>query len=156
MFNPGLFYKWGFWYQKGHFHAKNPLFGSKIPNNPIYKKRAGFNISKLMILSILHVHELIFTIWSLCSIHKPKSSFQTPVHSQFKPCTEIQLNLKRQLQSSRFVCPLVNQFNVCWTLWYFFVNILAHFKYTMKIGHFFLMQTFCGIFFILFLYMFIL
>ena len=45
-------------------------------------------------------------------------------------------------KSSRFVCPLVNQFNICWTLWYFFFNILAHFKYTMKIGHFFLIHTF--------------
>ena len=82
--------------------------------------------------------------------------FKTKLLSGSQPCTEIQLNLKRHLQSSRFVCPLVNQFNICWTLWYFFFNILAHFKYTTKIDHFFLIHTFCGIFFMLFLYMFIL
>ena len=47
-----------------------------------------------------------------------------------------------QKKSSRFVCPLVNQFNICWILLYFFLNILPHFKYTMKIGHFFLIHTF--------------
>ena len=59
---------------------------------------------------------------------------------------EVQLNLKRHLQSSRSVCTLLNQFNVCWTLWYFYFNILALFKYTMKIDNFFQIKTFCGIF----------
>ena len=31
-------------------------------------------------------------------------------------CTEVQLNSKRHLQSSRSVCTLENQFNICWTL----------------------------------------
>ena len=44
-------------------------------------------------------------------------------------------------KSSRSVCPLENQFNICWILLYFFLNILALFKYTMKIGHFFLIHT---------------
>ena len=36
-------------------------------------------ISKLMIVSSLHVYELIFTTSSVSSFHKPKSTLETPV-----------------------------------------------------------------------------
>ena len=47
-------------------------------------------------------------------------------------------------KSSRSVCALLyslNRFNICWNLWNFFFNILAHFKYTVKNDHFFIIHT---------------
>ena len=41
----------------------------------------GFMISKLMILSSLHVYELIFTTSSLSSFCKPKSTLETAVNN---------------------------------------------------------------------------
>ena len=40
IFNPGLFYK-------GDFHAENSLFGSKIPNNPLCKKKPWIKYFKI-------------------------------------------------------------------------------------------------------------
>ena len=40
-------------------------------------------ILKLMILSSLHVYELIFTTSSLSSFRKPKSTLETPVEVIF-------------------------------------------------------------------------
>ena len=41
-------------------------------------------ILKLMILSSLHVYELIFTTSSLSSFRKPKSTLETPVLNKTK------------------------------------------------------------------------
>ena len=82
IFNPGLLYKGDFATKRGIFEPKISFLAAKSPI--LYKKSPGLNISKLMILSILHVHELIFTIWNLCSTQQPKSSLETPVEYLFK------------------------------------------------------------------------
>ena len=52
------------------------------------------NISKLMVLGTPHVYEHFFTICSLCSIHEPFLTLETPM-GHFFHVSQINYNLNR-------------------------------------------------------------